>query len=372
MNSAVRSHFPVTKKLTYLDTAYVGPPPVPVLQANQEFVERRSQGTAGRVADWVEVMEQVRCAVATLINSKPNEIAFSTNTSAGTNMVASALNLCPGDNVIWDDLEYPSNKLVWLHQQSTKGVENRIVSSQDGAVGVDDYARMVDNRTKLICVSHVTHRNGYRHDITRLANLAHSVGAYLHVDAIQAIGAIKVDAKNAGVDFLTCGTYKWLLGPIGLAFFYVREELLPALEPDRQGWMQVRTWASDPRHPAAEMYSSARKFESATLNFQGMYELRAALAFINEIGMDRIEQQVLRLSSKLRKGLAGLNADLITPPETRSGIVTCAVQNENRMAQLMAENRIITTVRDGEMRISPHFFNTEKEIDRLLDVMASS
>lgn len=373
MDEKVRSDFPVTRELTYLDTAYIGPYPVPVLRAGKDFVEQRSRGIAGRVSEWLDVMDQVRGAIAELISAKTSEIAFTTNTTEGTNIVATSLRLGQADNVVWDDLDYPSNKLVWLHQQRTKGVENRVVSSKDGAVSLADFERLVDNRTKVISVSYVSHRNGYRHDIRGLADLAHSHGAYLHVDAIQAVGAIQVDVKDSEIDFLTCGTYKWLLGPMGLAFFYIREELLPEFDPPFQGWMQVKTWADTPHLPARELYQSARKFESATLNFQGIYELRAALNYIDKIGMDRIEEQVLRLSSQLWKGLADLDVRLVTPPETQSGIVTCLVKDGERMAKLLADNRIVVTVQGNEeIRISPHFFNTEDEIDYLLCIMGSA
>jgi cysteine desulfurase/selenocysteine lyase len=369
MDKEVRSDFPVTRELTYLDTAYYGPYPLPVLQAGKDFLDRRSRGVAGRVREWLEVRDQVRATLAQLINAKPSEVAITTNTTEGTNIVATSLSLGRGDNVVWHDLDYPSNAAVWLNQERASGVENRVVKSKGGIPHLADFESAVDNRTKVISISYVSYRNGYMYDVEGLADLAHAHGAYLHVDAIQAIGAIRVDVKNAGIDFLTCGTYKWLLGPIGLAFFYVREELLPDLEPVFGGELQVKTWAGDsPLYPS-ELYRNARKFESATVHFQGVYELRAALDYINRIGMDKVEEQVLRLSSKVWKGLKDLGSELFTPPETRSGIVTCIVNDGQKTAQLLADNRIVVTVRGNEMRISPHFFNTEEEVDRLLGIM---
>jgi selenocysteine lyase/cysteine desulfurase len=312
-----------------------------------------------------------------LINAKPGEIAITTNTTEGTNIVAATLALGPGDNVVWGSLEYPSNGLVWLSQERKRGFENRIVQDEKGALALSDFEGVVDDNTKVISVSHVSHRNGHVLDLRGLAELAHAHRAYLHVDAIQSVGAVQVDVKSAGIDFLTCGTYKWLLGPIGLAFFYVREELLPELESPYSGEMQAKKWSnplqtfSSCEFPA-ELHETARKFEYATVHFQGLYELRAALDYIQSTGMNKIEEQVLKLSSRLRSGLHELGFKLLTPAGTRSGIVTCVVENIETVGRLLEKNKIVASLRAGsQLRVSPDFFNTAEEIDRLLSVMGS-
>lgn len=385
MNEKIRSDFPVTRDLVYLDSAYYGPYPLPVSHAGKGFIDTRTRGTSGRVNDWLQVMDEVRGTIAEVINANPNEVAITTNTTEGTNIVATSLRMGQGDNVVWDDLSYPSNAVVWLHQERARGIENRVIKSKGGMLYPADFERVVDGETRVISISHVSDRNGYEHELKALADLAHAHGAYLHVDAIQSVGAIQVDVKSAGIDFLTCGTYKWLLGPLGLAFFYVREDLLPELQPVFAGESQVKTWmdGSVPLYPR-ELHESARKFERATLHYQGVYELRAALDYINGIGMDRIEEQVLRLSSRVWTGLKRLGSELTTPPETRSGIVSCAVADGQSMAQLLRDNKIVASVKPhdramppvgevgrGHLRVSPHFFNTEEEIDHLLSVLES-
>jgi len=181
--------------------------------------------------------------------------------------------------------------------------------------------------------------------------------------------------QKAGVDFLTCGTYKWLLGPLGLSFFYVRADLLAQLQSPFAGEMQASKW-SDPLQKftqdafPAQLYETARKFEYATIHFQGLYELRAALEYIQGIGMDRIEEQVLKLASRLWSGLEQLGFELLTPRGTESGIVTCAVRDEQEVAGLLEENRIVASLKPGgQLRFSPSFFNTEAEIDHTLSVV---
>ena len=370
MDEGIRSDFPVTKEVIYLDTAYDGPYPLPVLEAGREFLDRRARGIGGRVQDWLLVLGQAKDDLAGMIGAEPGEVAITTNTTQGTNIVATSLGFEPGDNVVWDDLSYPSNAVVWRSLERSKGVENRFLKNKGGVVSLADYERVVDDKTKIISVSHASHRNGYVYDVKGLADLAHAHGAYLHVDGIQAVGAIGVDVKSSGIDFFTSGVYKWLLGPMGLAFFYVREELLPELEPVYRGFLQVKEYGDDAHLLPVEFYETARKFETATVHFQGAFELKAALDYLNGVGMDRIEEQVLRLSSRVWQGMNDLGLELFTPPGPRSGIVTCVVDDGQAMGQLLKENGIVASINVGrELRISPHFFNTEEEIDRLLSVL---
>lgn len=369
MNTKIRDDFAVCEDSIYLDTAYIAPLAEPVLKAGTGFLERRSRGTAGRVEDWLGLMDTLRSSVGEWIHAKPNEIAFTTNTSDGTNFVAGSLNLGPGDNVVMDELDYPSNSAVWHACAGARGAEVRMVRAKDGAASVQDFATMVDDSTKVISVSYVSHRNGYRHDLKGLAELAHAHGAFLHVDGSQAIGALKFDVQESMVDFCTCGTYKWQLGPLGLAFFYVREDLLPMVESPTYGWMRVKTWADDAHLEPLELYESARKFESATVHFQGLFELNEAVKYIQGVGMENIERQVLGLSARLQRGLTDLDIAVMTPPGTQSSIVTCQVKNRERMNQLLKEKKVVVTMRPQEMRISPHFFNSEEDIDGLLNLM---
>ena len=368
----VRNDFPVFTQRVYLDTAYVAPLAAPVRDAALGFIEGRTLGTAGRVEDWLRIMDELRGSIGQLINARPTEIAFTTNTSEGTNLVAGSVVGGPGDNVVIDELDYPSNSAVWHAACQNNHAELRIVKARNGAASVDDFSEFVDDRTSVISVSFVSHRNGYRHDLKGLADLAHAHDAYLHVDGSQAVGALQLDVKQSAVDFMTCGVYKWQLGPLGLAFFYAREDLLPNLQSPRYGWMRVKSWADSEHIVPLELHETARKFESATVNFGGLYELRAALNYIHQVGIESIEQEVLHLSGYLYRGLAELGYQLATPPGEQSGIVVCKVQDTPRLAQLLTERGVVTTVRGDEMRISPDFFNTESDIDTLLDVMETA
>jgi cysteine desulfurase/selenocysteine lyase len=372
MNATIRSHFPVTAERIYLDTAYDGPCPQPVIDAGKDFLERRGKGLAGRVPDWTGVANEVKALLGELLNAKPHEIAITSNTTEGTNIVATSLGLGPGDVVVWDDLDFPSNAAVWFELARKRGVENRIVRSVEGGIDLAGFERLIDESTRLVAVTHVAHSNGYKHDLRALADLAHAHGAFLHVDGIQAVGAIKVDVRELGIDFLTAGTYKWLLGPIGLAFLYVREELASTMEPVYAGWRQVEAWPEDLPVRSPQLYSDARRFEVACVHFQGLYELRAALEYIRQVGLATIEGQVLRLSARVWNGLENLAFHLNTPRGTESGIVTCVLPDVEATVQALKESNIVATFRAGnQLRVSPHFFNTEDEVDELLEVLAT-
>jgi selenocysteine lyase/cysteine desulfurase len=369
VNASVRDDFPVTRERVYLNTAYISPVAVPVRQAALDFLERRTLGTAGRVEDWLVVMDEVRASIGRLVNARPTEIALTTNTSDGTNLVAASLVTGTGQNIVMDDLDYPSNLAIWHAAAGNKNAEVRILKARNGAATVEDFADYVDDSTCAISVSYVSHRNGYRHDLKGLADLAHAHNAYLHVDASQAIGALQLDVKACGLDFMTCGVYKWQLGPLGLAFFYVREELLPVIQSTRYGWMRVETWADSAHIIPLKLHESARKFESATINFGGVHELRAAINYIHEIGIANIERDALRLSKYLYDRLLALGYELQTPPGEQSAIVSCRLHDTETMANLLNEHGIVTTVRPQEIRISPHFFNSEADVDALLNAM---
>jgi cysteine desulfurase / selenocysteine lyase len=290
--------------------------------------------------------------------------------------VAGSLALRPGDNVVTDDLDYPSNQVIWHQFCADGGATNRIVASRPagrgatrGAAALADFAPLVDSRTRAISVAYVSHRNGYRHDLRGLAELAHAHGAILHVDASQAAGALQLDVAAEGIDTLTCGAGKWLLGPLGLAFFYAREALQPRLQSPLHGWMQVETYA-DPAHLLpGHLYRSARKFEAATVHFQGLYGWRASLRYLQNIGLATIEEHVLGLSARLWHGLAGLGVELLTPPGAASSIVSCRPPDLAALGRALERESIVASVRDDDIRFSPHFFNTAAEIDHVLAVV---
>jgi len=243
------------------------------------------------------------------------------------------------------------------------------VQNTEGVASPERFAEYVDNRTRLLSVSWVSHQNGYRHDLKALAELAHSHGAYLYADAIQGVGAVALDVRETGIDFFTAGTYKWLLGGFGVAPFFVREELLDTIAVDRLGALHLA--AADHDNREYELYGDARKFGYATLAFGAVYQLRAGLDYLIRVGVENIERHSVALAHRLREGWVGQGYAVLTPANNGSPIVTIehGRDAEQVRAALEAVNVKVSLKAEGtQIRAGAALFNNEADIDRLLEV----
>ncbi len=234
----VRRDFPVVRESLYLNSAYIAPVPRPVADAARAFAERKLSKPIP-LDEMLHKTDEVRGQFARLVGVSPEEIGFLFSTSEGENILSAALDLRPGDNVVVDELHYNTTFVLYRHLEETRRIALRIVKHRDGRVGVEDFARAVDDRTRLLSVAWVSHQNGFRHDMRPLADLAHAHGALFYTDAVQALGMFPADLRAAGIDCLTAGTYKWLLGGFGVAPFFVRRELLERVKVDRLGALHV-------------------------------------------------------------------------------------------------------------------------------------
>lgn len=363
----VRADFPIVRERTYLNSAYIAPVPRQVVTAGQAFVESKSLRPIP-LGDMLEKTDEVRAQFARLVNASPDEIGFLFATSEGENIVANALDLGRGDNVVIDALHYDTEFVLYRQLESTKGVELRIAKHRDGAIDIGAFEPLVDRRTKLVSVSWVSHRNGFRHDMRRVADLAHSHGALFYADAIQAVGMFPVDVRQAGVDFLCSGTYKWLLGGFGVAPFFIRKELLDRIRLDRFGALHVAKELPGERF---ELYKTAKRFDYATLPFAEVYQLGAGIAYLERVGVARIEQHTVALAKELRAGLVSQGYRLFTPQGNGSSIVTFFFSRDPaEMRAAFDAAKIDTTVRDAlkQVRVSPALFNTNEEVARILEV----
>ena len=361
----VRGDFPVVEENIYLNSAYITPSPRQAVEAAQSFLEAKARNPVS-LGGMLNETNAARRKFAQLIGASESEIGMLFATSEGENIVAGALELGPGDNVVIDDLHYETTFVLYQHLAETQGIDVRIVRNVDGAASPVDFAKLVDVRTRLVSVAWVSHQNGYHHDLAALAELAHAHGAYLYADAIQGIGMLSLDVKAVDVDFLTTGTYKWLLGGYGVAPFYVREELLDLVRLDRFGSLHIAEELGDHRY---ELHTDARKYGYATLAFGPVFQLSAALDYLLRVGVDNIERHTVGLARRLHEGLAGQGYNLFTPAGNRSAIVTFdrGSDTERVHAALQAAN-IQVTFREGGIRVGCALFNNSADIEHLLGV----
>lgn len=330
-----------------------------------EFLSDKSRGEIGRKR-YYEVEEECRAKAGSLLGVPSRDIAFLAGTSDGTNSVVLSLAWQPGDNVVITDLEFPSNVLPCI-RLARRGVEVRYVRSRDGLVQLDDVAKEIDRRTKLLLASVVSYRNGFKFDLERLGDLARSRGALLLVDAIQALGATPVDAKH--VDFLVSGTYKWLLGVTGLGIFYCSPKAQAELEPAAIGWYSVESESYPARLSSYSLREGARRFQIGNPDFAAIYVLNRSLDYIRRVGVDFIEERLASLTGRLIKGLTDLPVELLTPrdPKDRAGIVSFAVEEPEALVEELVRRRIRVFCVDGVVRVSPYLYNNEEEIDLFLE-----
>jgi len=361
----VRADFPITAERAYLNSAYIAPIPLPVVRAGSEFLESKAKRPL-EVGELLGADGKLRSQFAKLVNAGPDEVGLLFSTAEGENIIAQGLGLQAGDNVVVDELHYPTEFVLYRALEQSLGIELRIAKHREGAVTAADFEPLVDRRTRIVSVAWVSHLNGFRHDMRPIADLAHAHGAVFYADAIQAVGMFPIDVQAAGVDAICAGSYKWMLAGFGVAPFYIKRDVMDRLRIDRFGEFQVEKELPDHHY---ELNQTARKFDYCSRAFGPVRELSVALAYLEQVGVDRIGAHTLGLGGRLYDGLSRQGHRLFTPPANRSSIVTlyCAKPAADVRAAFQ-KAAVDVTVRDGQIRIAPALFNTADDVDRCLEV----
>jgi len=363
--------FPVTRELVYLNHAGLCPIPARTACAIAEQAADCRDHGAWDYERWHQVAERCKQRLAQLMGASPEELAFVKNTTAGLMLAAESIPWREGDNVVLADTEFPANVYPWLNLER-RGVQTRFVESRERFPTVDDYAAACDGRTRAIAVSWVQFATGQRADLASLAELAHRSGGYLVVDAIQGLGALHIDADALGIDFLSADGHKWLLSVEGCGVLYVSSRVIGDLEPFWRGWASVPEPHRflDYAQPAR---ADARRFEEGSSSMLGAVALDASVGLLLEVGPDEIEQRVLALTDRLIDGLERLGCEMTSPlaREQRSSIICarCPGVSSDEVVERLAAERIYAAGRLGSVRLSPHFYNAEDEIDRTVEVI---
>jgi len=362
----------------YLDNAVHGAGAKSVYNAMEDYTREYARDRMGLKSDleaWKERIAQTREQFAKLIGCEKTEVFFVPTTTTGLNVVANMIATERGSNVVTNDMEYLSNVIVWLKRQA-KGVQVRFVRNLNGKIILDDVKKKLDSRTAALTIGQVGWWNGFRHDIEMLSEVAHEKGAYLVVDGIQCVGAMKVDVKREGIDFLVCGTYKWLLGPGGAAFLYVSKDLAEKLEPlfmfeHNLEAKSVETNLFDKFDLYNLKYGSKLfRHDMGAFNRPAYAGSWASMNMILKEGIHRIEEKIKRVYEYSISQLHETGFSLQTPEESdkRFGIVNFKISNcREVVAVLRNEKGVIVSPRLGGIRVSPHFFNTEEDIDTLIN-----
>jgi selenocysteine lyase/cysteine desulfurase len=333
------------------------------------YLTERGQSGSEALTNWDADIERVRQTCARFVGAHRDEIVFTGSISHGLNIVACGLDWRDGDNLICAETEFTANIYPWTNLQR-RGVEVRFAPARENRILGEDVAALMDRRTRLVAISFVEFQSGYRNDLHSLAALCHERGAYLCVDGIQGLGALQFSVAQAPVDFVAAHAAKWMLGPIGAGFLYVRQELLQVLDPVMAGWRSVVD-RDDYFKYDSPLCECGERYEPGSPNFVGLLGMEAAIELLLSLGMGEVEARILSLTDYLIAGLRARGCIIDTPisyRRERSGIVSFrhpAVDSAELCERLHAAG-VIVSLRGKLIRVSPHCYNTEDELDQLL------
>lgn len=367
-----QKEFPVTRDKIYLAHAAVAPLPARVARAIVNYINRASErGQFEYLHKNIE--EQARHLAAKLVDASPEEIAFVPSTSAGLSLIASGLDWQVGDNVVIADGDFPANIYPWLNLQR-RGVEVRFIPrNRDGAVTLADIKSLLDGHTQLVSLSSVHFVTGAPIDMAGIGEFLREKGILFCVDAIQSLGAFPCRATY--VDFLVADAHKWLLGPQGIGLLFAQRRCWDRFYPPLVGWKTVRS-PKEFLNIKLEFPDSAKRYEPGSLNVLGIVGLHAALSMIFEMGLPQIAEQIKLLTTTLAEGLQHKGYTLLGAPSSNAATGITSFKHREKeiepVYQKLNENDIVVSLRDdltGDkcIRVSPHFYNTQNEIEILLD-----
>ncbi len=368
-----RDEFPILQKSTYLISNSLGAMPKSVYDRMHEYADTwATLGVKAWQEKWWELSLQTGNLIAPLIRAGKNEITMHPNVSLIQSIIVSSFNFEGKRNkVIYTDLEFPTDTYVYQKLAKSKGAEIQIIKSDDGLIPpTEKLIDSIDENTLLVPVSHVQFKNAYKMDVKSVVEKAHSVGALVVLDAYHSVGTVEVDVNDLGVDILMGGVLKWLCGGPGGAFLWVKPELREKLEPEVTGWLAH----SNPFAFEKEMKytNSAYRFMNGTPAIPSFYAAQEGPKIINKIGIDKIRNKSIRLTGIIIEKAEAAGYKINTPkdPNLRGGTVSIDMPDAFEISNELLSRNIMIDFRPGAgIRIAPHFYNTDEEIDILFDAI---
>ena len=360
--SKIRKDFPITKRFTYLDHASASPMPAPVYRAVRRYYDE-----LGGFADfswnrWITRREEIRKKVAQFIHAEPDEIAFTTSTSHGMNLIAELI--AEKGAVLTNDLEFPATTVPWIWRNA----KLKFLKSQNGTISLSSIRQNLTSGIKIILTSFVQYQTGFKQDLEALGRIKGN--RFLVVNATQGFGYLPIDVERARIDFLATNSYKWLMAGYGGGILYMNRKWIRKFKPNSAGWRSVP-------HPEqfdnrkAVLKHDASRYEFGCPPFPHIFAIGAALDYISEIGFSRVTSRISALTGFLKdrlwkSGFKVLSSDL---PEHRSGIVVFSVKKAQKLTNQLLARRIYVSARGGGIRVAPHFYNDEEDLDHLIQVL---
>jgi selenocysteine lyase/cysteine desulfurase len=362
----VRSHFPIFRRKIYLNSCSQGALSDVVESGFQHYLESWHElGSPWEL--WVGEYERLRASFAELIGATADEVAIVTSASAGINAIASSLSFRERPKVVMGEFEFPTMGHVWL-AQVPRGADVRFVPGEGDRIPVENYEHTIDEHALIVPLTHVCFKNGFRSPVERVIEIARERGALVMLDDYQDCGTRPINVKTLDLDFYVTGTLKYLLGPPGLAFMYVRKELTQTLVPTVTGWFGQRNpFAFDPQ--TFDPSPSARRFESGSPAIPNVYGAAPGIGLLRNIGLHRVAAHVRHLTRTLLEGATRLGLQAKTPAGSVGPLVVLRARDSEALVKRFAQRDIIVSSRLDGLRFSFHIYNTVDDVQAVLTAL---
>jgi selenocysteine lyase/cysteine desulfurase len=362
----IRHRFPIFEQRVYINSCSQGALSDTVRASYEQYLADWDEYGAPWEY-WVERGEAARAAFAGLVNADPDEVAVTTSLSAGVSALASGVRFARRSRVVLTDWEFPTIGQIW-HAQEARGARvTHVPAADDGTIPLEHFDRAIDDDTLLVSITHVCYRNGAMMNVPQVVELAHERGALVLLDAYQTIGSLPIDVRELEVDFLAAGVLKYLLGSAGLGFFYCRRDLVERVWPTQTGWFaDENIFAMD--HTDYSPAHTASRFQSGTPPVPAIYAGIAGIELMQEIGIAATRTHVNELNGHFVAGLDELGATVATPrsEEARGALICVKSTDSKALVAALDADGIVTSERDGNLRVSAHCYNRVEDVDAVL------
>jgi selenocysteine lyase/cysteine desulfurase len=371
----VREQFPHTSNITYFNAAAVGPFSTSVQEAVEEHLRMRVKSEKDDSHVGFGTADELRSIYAGLVGAEHRHIGLGSNTTFGLNLAAYGLPMKAGDEILVSDVEFPAAVYTAKAAAAARGLTVAFVKSVDRRFDIDEFRKAISPKTRMLMVSFVQFFNGYKIDLATVGKVCRDHGIFLVVDGIQGMGAEAIDVRSLGIDIFTSGCQKWMLSPQGCGFFYVSDEVRDKITPPFMSWVGAdwKMQYTDMFHYDKPYFESARRFEMgyyAVLNFVGM---RAAVQLFTDLGIAEIQRHNHALIDRLVDYIHSNPYYRITSTldlQHRSSMFTFTCADLEPLHKELLRRRIILVRREGSIRVSVHLYNSETDIDKLIEIMA--
>ncbi|MGI8641590.1 MAG: aminotransferase class V-fold PLP-dependent enzyme [Pyrinomonadaceae bacterium] len=371
MNEKIRELFPVTENYAYLNSAAVAPLPTIAVEAVASQLRDVSENASVNYTEWIATKNRARAILAEMLGVKPEQIAFMRNTSDGFSTVANGLQWQKGDNIVTFEKEFPANFYAWRRVRDDFGVELRLCPEKNGRIDLDEFVSLIDANTKLVSISAVQYGSGFRADLEKIGEAARKVNALFAVDIIQAFGTMSFDLPAQMIDVAAGASHKWLCSPEGCGILYLSDRARERIKPTLVGWISVAD-AWDFEDTGQEYKPNALAWETGTGCSSLFYGLEQSAKLLSDTGAEKIQNYLEELTDYLCEILPTENYEIVSSRAKGEKSQIVCVKHRNgltptEIAGHLQKENIIISPRNDKIRIAPHFFNNQQDIERLAE-----